>query len=74
MKIHTLIYEDQTSVNLKVFVSVRENPHYTDEEECREIGLLTVPMPDIRGGTKRKVVAKFKFGTTKLRFGHNFFI
>ena len=65
-KTYTPIYEDQTSVNLKVFISVKENPQYTDEEGCREIGSLTVPMPDIRGGTKRKVVAKFKFGATKI--------
>ena len=58
------LYENQTSVNFKVFASDKEDPQYTDEEGCRELGSLTVPMPDTRGGTDREVIAKFKFGST----------
>lgn len=60
------LYEDQTSVKFGVFVSDTEYPQYTDDEGCREIGSLTVPMPNTAGGTRRKVKAKFKFGATKI--------
>lgn len=60
------IYEDQTSVGLGVFASNTVEPQYTDDKGCKEIGYLTVPMPDTRGGTGRRVTAKFKFGATKI--------
>lgn len=60
------LYEDQTSVKFRVFVSDKEYPQYTDEEGCKEIGSLTVPMPDTTGGTNRTVNVKFKFGATKI--------
>lgn len=60
------IYEDQTSVRFGVFASNAIEPQYTDDEECKEIGSLTVPMPNTTGGTLRKVKAKFKFGATKI--------
>ncbi|XP_061194704.1 heat shock 70 kDa protein 12A-like [Saccostrea echinata] len=60
------IYEDQTSVNFRVFTCNHVDPEYIDDEGCKEIGSLTVPMPDTSGGTSRKVKAKFKFGGTKI--------
>uniref|UniRef100_K1RWH3 Heat shock 70 kDa protein 12A n=1 Tax=Magallana gigas TaxID=29159 RepID=K1RWH3_MAGGI len=60
------LYEDQTSAKFGVFVSDTEYPQYTVDEGCREIGSLTVPMPNTAGGTRRKVKAKFKFGATKI--------
>ena len=59
------LYENQKSVYFKVVASDKDDPQYTDEEGCKEIGSLTVPMPDTRGGTTREVIAKFKFGATK---------
>lgn len=47
-------------------MSDKEYPHYTDEEGCKEIGSLTVSMPDTTGGTNRTVNVKFKFGATKI--------
>ncbi|XP_078313007.1 heat shock 70 kDa protein 12A-like isoform X3 [Crassostrea virginica] len=60
------IYDDQTSVKFKVFATDVMDPQYTDDKGCREIGSLVVPMPNTRGGTNRKVVAKFKFGASKI--------
>lgn len=60
------LYEDQTSVKFRVFVSDKEYPQYTDEEGCKEVGSLTVPMPDTTGGTNGTVNVKFKFGATKI--------
>lgn len=60
------LYENQTSVNFPVFASNAVEPQYTDDEGCKKIGSLTVPMPNTTGGTLRKVKAKFKFGATKI--------
>lgn len=60
------IYEDQTSMKFRVFASDTTDPQYIDDKGCREIGSLTVPMPDTTGGTRRTVKAKFKFGATKI--------
>ncbi|XP_061169450.1 heat shock 70 kDa protein 12B-like [Saccostrea echinata] len=60
-KTHYPIYEDQTSVNFRVFTCEQADPKYIDDEGCNEMGSLTVPMPDTNGGTNRKVKAKFKF-------------
>lgn len=65
-KNYTPIYEDQTSVRFRVFASDTADPQYIDDKGCREIGSLTVPMPDTTGGTRRTVKAKFKFGATKI--------
>ncbi|XP_065925054.1 heat shock 70 kDa protein 12A [Magallana gigas] len=65
-KIYFPLYENQTSVNFGVFASNAVEPQYTDDEECKEIGSLTVPMPNTTGGTGRRVKAKFKFGATKI--------
>ena len=68
IKIYYLLYENQKSVNFKVVASDKEDPQYTDEEGCREIGSLTLSMPDTHNGTIREVIVKIKFGATKLTF------
>ncbi|XP_062611441.1 heat shock 70 kDa protein 12A-like [Saccostrea cucullata] len=60
------LYDDQTAVNFRVFTCTHRDPMYTDDEGCKEIGSLTVPMPDTCGGTNRMVKAKFHFGGTKI--------
>lgn len=49
-----------------MFASNAVEPQYTDDEGCKEIGSLTVPMPDTKGDTGRRVKANFKFGATKI--------
>lgn len=53
-------------VRFRVFASETENPQCTDEEGCKEMGSLNVPMPNKAGSTRRTVKAKFKFGATKI--------
>ncbi|XP_062611421.1 heat shock 70 kDa protein 12B-like [Saccostrea cucullata] len=65
-KTYNPIYEDQTAVDFRVFTCTHRDPKYIDDEGCTEIGSLTVPMLDTRGGTSRKVRAKFHFGGTKV--------
>lgn len=38
-----------------MFASNAVEPQYTDDEGCKEIGSLTVPMPDTKGDTGRRV-------------------
>lgn len=66
LKNFTPIYEDQTSVKFRMFASDTVDPQFIDDEGCREIGTLTVPIPDTTGGTRRTVKAKFQFGATKI--------
>lgn len=49
-----------------MFASDTVDPQFIDDEGCREIGTLTVPIPDTTGGTRRTVKAKFQFGATKI--------
>ncbi|XP_062593151.1 heat shock 70 kDa protein 12A-like [Saccostrea cucullata] len=65
-KTYNPVYEDQTAVEFRVFTCTHRDPMYIDEEGCKEIGSLSVPMPDTSGGTNRKVKAKFHFGGTKI--------
>ncbi|XP_056004991.1 heat shock 70 kDa protein 12A-like isoform X2 [Ostrea edulis] len=60
------IYEDQTSVKFRVFTCDHTYPQYIDDEGCKEIGSLTVPMPNTSGGTGRRVKARIQFGGTKI--------
>lgn len=43
--------KNRISVRLGVFASKTVEPQYTDDEGCKEIGSLTVSMPNTIGGT-----------------------
>lgn len=60
------MYENQTSFRFGVFASNAVEPDYTDDEGCKLIGFLTVPMPNKTGGIERRVEIQFKFGATKI--------
>ncbi|XP_052673407.1 heat shock 70 kDa protein 12A-like [Crassostrea angulata] len=60
------IYPDQKSVQFSVFSSQEENPKYVDG--CKRLGSFDVKIPYTTDGTDRKVVVRFIFGGTEIKF------
>lgn len=57
---------DQTSMSLKFFSTTRENAEYVDEWGMKQIGSITISMPDTSRGLDREVRLDVKFGSTEI--------
>lgn len=60
------LYEDQTSVSFKLYTSTQPDPHYTDEQHVKQIGMISVDIPDTTGGKDRPIDVSMKFGGTEV--------
>lgn len=61
------IYPDQKSVRFNVFTSTSKDPKYVDDGSCQRLASLDIPIPDISGGTDRRVLVQFMFGETEIK-------
>jgi len=64
--IYNPMYEEQTSLGLHIFSSPEQEPKYTTDDGCMQIGTITVDMSDTSGGTSRKVKVEMVYGGTQL--------
>lgn len=60
------LYEDQTSVSFKLYASTQPDPHYTDEQHVKRIGMISVDIPDTSGGKDRPIDVSMKFGGAEI--------
>ncbi|XP_061173861.1 heat shock 70 kDa protein 12A-like [Saccostrea echinata] len=65
-KSYVPLYPEQSSAAIRVYASKGSVPQYTDEENCKYLGVLTVNMPNVEKGLDRKVSALLRFGGTEL--------
>lgn len=63
---HRTSEEFQRAVCFHLFQSTSENPKYTDEEGCTELGELTIEIPD-PSKEKRSLRVNLIFGNTELK-------
>lgn len=60
------LYEDQTSISFKLYASTQPDPHYTDEQHVKRIGMISVDIPDTSGGKDRPIDVSMKFGGAEI--------
>lgn len=60
------LYEDQKFVSSDVFSSINPNVELVTEESCRQIGTLTVPVPENTVGEDRAFDVSFLVGGTEI--------
>ncbi|XP_061188242.1 heat shock 70 kDa protein 12A-like [Saccostrea echinata] len=60
---------NQTELECAIFVSDKEDPRFVDEEGCRQLGILKVPIP--AGTSCAEIEETIIFGETEIQFTAN---
>ena len=58
--------ERDSMAKIEVYESSNKNPIYTNDKDVKFLGMLTVPIPDIDGGNRRRIRITMHFGYTEL--------
>ncbi|KAL5018158.1 hypothetical protein ScPMuIL_003880 [Solemya velum] len=66
-KVYCPLLLDQTVVQLPIYYTVRVNPQYVTDTDCKNLGTLRVPMPDLTGQKSRVVRVKMILGGTEVK-------
>lgn len=59
------IFPNETSIS--IYTSTRPDPHYVDEETCKEIFCLTVNHPEVQPDEDKRLRVQFYFGQYEIR-------
>ncbi|XP_045172179.2 heat shock 70 kDa protein 12B-like [Mercenaria mercenaria] len=66
VKMYVPVYKNQRQLGLPIYSSSSLNPKYTDDNDCYQIGNITVDLPDPTGDTDREVKVTMIYGGTEL--------
>ncbi|XP_053392078.1 heat shock 70 kDa protein 12A-like [Mercenaria mercenaria] len=61
------VYRHQTFILFQVFASKHKDPLYTDDDDCKYVGEMSVMLPDHDGDLRRKVKLSFTFSGTEIK-------